>query len=289
MSMAAQPLTAEDPALSPWWMRTIVIVMVVGFAMLIAITMLAYRNAPPIPAHVVDAQGATLLQRRGHPRRPDGIPEVRSDGQRQHLGPRCLSRARLLGRGAASHRRGHRRRYRTAAVPAATGDADAGAAGGRPRAKPRSTLKTNRYDDASKTLHLTAPEAAAYRQQIDYWTDYFLEPARNGGLKPGLITDPTELRQFTAFVTWAAWASVANRPGETHSYTNNFPYDPSVGNTPIPDALLWSALSLIVLLAGIAAVLLAFGKFDYLGWISRGHTSTRISCRVRPARASARW
>lgn len=34
--------------------------------------------------------------------------------------------------------------------------------------------------------------------------------------------DPTELRQFTAFVTWAAWVSVANRPGENHSYTNNF-------------------------------------------------------------------
>jgi nitric oxide reductase subunit B len=40
---------------------------------------------------------------------------------------------------------------------------------------------------------------------------------------------------------------------------------------PTPGALLWSALSLAVLLAGIAAVLLAFSKFDYLDWISRGH------------------
>jgi nitric oxide reductase subunit B len=38
------------------------------------------------------------------------------------------------------------------------------------------------------------------------------------------------------------------------------------GNTPTGDALLWSALSLIALLVGIAAVLFAFGKFDYLGW-----------------------
>ena len=75
----------------------------------------------------------------------------------------------------------------------------------------------------------------------------------------------------TRILPFAAWASVANRPGQNHSYTNNFPYDPSVGNTPIPGAILWSALSLLVLLAGIAAVLLAFGKFDYLGWISRGH------------------
>ena len=74
---------------------------------------------------------------------------------------------------------------------------------------------------------------------------------------------------------------MAERPGEKHSYTNNFPYDPSVGNTPIPGALLWSALSLMVLLAGIAAVLLAFGKFDYLGWISRGHASARTCCRAQ--------
>src|SRR5690606_41824049 len=47
---------------------------------------------------------------------------------------------------------------------------------------------------------------------------------------PILITDPTELHQFTAFVTWAAWASVTNRPGENYSYTNNLPYDPAVGN-----------------------------------------------------------
>ena len=61
MSIAAQPLTEDDPALSPWWLRTMSIVMVVGFAALLAITSLAYRNAPPIPVQVVDAQGAALF------------------------------------------------------------------------------------------------------------------------------------------------------------------------------------------------------------------------------------
>jgi nitric oxide reductase subunit B len=135
-------------------------------------------------------------------------------------------------------------------------------------------LKTNRYDAGTDTLQLTGAEAQAWTQQIAYWTDYFKHPERNGGLKPDLVSDPRELREFTAFVNWAAWASVANRPGYDYSYTNNFPYDPLVGNTPIPGAFLWSALSLLVLLAGIAAVLLMFGKFDYLGWISRGHTLT---------------
>ncbi|CAA9892236.1 Nitric-oxide reductase (fragment) [Candidatus Methylobacter favarea] len=77
---------------------------------------------------------------------------------------------------------------------------------------------------------------------------------------------------------------MTNRPGENYSYTNNFPYDPSVGNTPIPGALLWSALSLIVLLAGIAIVLLMFGKFDYLGWIS---TRQHVHPHLLPGQASA--
>lgn len=48
----------------------------------------------------------------------------------------------------------------------------------------------------------------------------------------------------------------------------NFPYDPAFGNGPSADTILWSALSLVALLAGTAVVLFAFGKFDYLGWSS---------------------
>ncbi len=63
-------------------------------------------------------------------------------------------------------------------------------------------------------FRFTAAQDTAFRQEIAHWAAYFHEPSRNGGLKPDLITDPIELRQFTAFVTWAAWASVAARPGE---------------------------------------------------------------------------
>ncbi|UJJ49599.1 MULTISPECIES: nitric-oxide reductase large subunit [Rhodanobacter] len=269
MSIAAQPLTPEDPELSPWWLRTVLIVMVLGFAGLLAITALAYRNAPPIPARVVDAQGSPLFS-------GDDI----RDGQAVFLKYGLMDNGSIWGHGAylgpdysaaALHRIGEdtaaaaaQQQYQQALAVLTPAQRAA------VRAETAVELKTNRYDAVSDTLQLTAAEAAAYRQQLPYWTDYFLHPERNGGLKAGLITDPAELHQFTAFVTWAAWASVANRPGENYSYTNNFPYDPAVGNTPVPGALLWSALSLIVLLAGIAVVLLMFGKFDYLGWISRG-------------------
>jgi nitric oxide reductase subunit B len=270
MNDAAQPLSDDDTELSPWWLRTVAIVLVLGFAGLLAITMLAYSNAPPIPGQVVDAQGNTVFT-------GDDV----SKGQAVFLRYGLMDNGSIWGHGAYlgpdySAEALHFIGQDTAAAiaqerfgkPLAELDESQQAA---VRAEVAVALKTNRYDAQADVLRLTAPEATAYRQQVGYWTNYFKDPVKNGGLKPDLISDPTELHQFTAFVTWAAWASVANRPGTQASYTNNFPYDPSVGNVPTPYALLWSALSLLLLLAGIAAVLLAFGKFDYLGWISRGH------------------
>jgi nitric oxide reductase subunit B len=85
----------------------------------------------------------------------------------------------------------------------------------------------------------------------------------------GTISDERELRQLTAFFAWTAWVSVAQRPETSHSYTNNFPYDPLAGNHLTGSALLYSALSLVFLLGGTAVVLLAFGRFSYLGWHHR--------------------
>ena len=131
-------------------------------------------------------------------------------------------------------------------------------------------LKQNRYDPKAKTLVFTPPESTSYRSQIDKWTAYVSQPDVNRGLLNKHMSAPKELQQLTAFFAWTAWASMANRPGKSHSYTNNFPYDPMIGNGPSSDAYLWSALSLITLLAGTAIVLFCFGKFDFLGWKRRG-------------------
>ena len=271
MTVAAQPLADDDGPLSPWWMRAVLIVMVLGFAGLAAVTMLSYRNAPPVPELVLNAQGGAVFT-------GDDVRE----GQTVFLKYGLMANGSIWGHGAylgpdysadALHRLGlhtaeaiaQQRFQRGFAMltpveqAAVTGEAAA-------------TLKTNRYEAATQTLRFTPAESIAYEQQISHWKAYFHDPARNGGLKADLITDPMELRQFAAFVTWAAWASVANRPDETYSYTNNFPFDASVGNVPTSGALLWSALSLTVLLAGIATVLMAFGKFDYLGWVSHEHS-----------------
>jgi nitric oxide reductase subunit B len=140
-----------------------------------------------------------------------------------------------------------------------------------------SLLRQNRYDAASGTLTFTGAEADSFRSQLVLWKEFFTDPNANRGLGSKNISDPEELRQLTAFFAWTAWAAAANIPGKSYSYTMNFPYDPAFGNGPSADTILWSALSLVALLAGTAAVLFAFGKFDYLGWYEeRSHIHPQL-------------
>jgi nitric oxide reductase subunit B len=283
MQSALDEQGEEEGPLSPWWVRSVLIVLAVGFTGLIAITLLAYRHAPPIPAKVVDEAGTTVFT-------GDDI----RDGQAVFLRYGLMNNGTIWGHGAyigpdysaeALHQIGIdvaadlSQEYYGQPWSELTEMEQAAI-----RAQVAVTLKTNRYDADSETLHLSAPEARAYRRQVGQWSRYFDNPGGSGGLKQSLVSDERELRQLTAFITWAAWVSVANRPGADFSYTNNFPYDPDVGNRPTPGALLWSALSLLVLLAGIGAVLLAFGRFDYLGWITRGH---HVHPQVIPGHASS--
>jgi len=112
-------------------------------------------------------------------------------------------------------------------------------------------LTKNRYSYVSHDLLFTQPEIKSFNGQISYWKDYFQKPEANRGLPNTLMTNPEELRQLTSFFAWAAWATAADVPGKNYSYTNNFPYEPLIGNGPSSATILWSALSLITLLAGI--------------------------------------
>jgi nitric oxide reductase subunit B len=62
--MAAQiPAQANPPQdrLSPWWRRSVVAVMVIGFSVLIFLTIKVHHEAPPIPGKVVDSRGTRLF------------------------------------------------------------------------------------------------------------------------------------------------------------------------------------------------------------------------------------
>jgi nitric oxide reductase subunit B len=239
-----------------------------GFTVLIWLAAKTYSDAPPIPLQVVGPSGGTIFSREDILAGQQvflryGLMENGTIwGHGAYLGPdfsaESLHLLALEARTALSTRRFGR-------PPDKLSQAESAAIG----AEVRQLLKQNRYDPKTGILAFTDAEELAFLSQVAYWKAYFSRPAINGGLPADYISDPVELRQLASFFSWTAWASVAPRPGMAYSYTNNFPYDPGVGNLPTGEAILWSALSLIPLLAGTALVLLAFGRFDYLGWKGR--------------------
>ena len=260
---------ATGDSLSPWWRHAVILIIVVGLSILLWLAAKTYRDAPPIPDKVVGPSGQLVFTGADITAGQEvflryGLMENGTIwGHGAYLGPDFS--AEYLHTLAADVRRGlAQQRYRTA-VSELSGpereaiDADTAA-----------LLQENRYSPATRTLTLTETEVGSYLQQVDNWTQYFRDPTSSAGLPSRYISDPQELKQLTAFFAWTAWASVARRPGKLYSYTNNFPYDPSAGNTPSSEAVLWSALSLITLLGGTALVLFAFGRFDFLGWKAKG-------------------
>lgn len=255
--------------LSPWWRRSVIIVLVVGFAVLIWMSIRVYEDAPPIPENVVGPSGETIFTRK------DIVT-----GQQVFLKYGLMENGTIWGHGAYLGPDFSAEYLHTLAIDTSIHLAKQNynrewldltlTERAAVNAEVQQLLKQNRYNRQTKTLTFTLPEVMSYGNQIRKWTEYFAQPLLNRGLLINHIKDPKELRQLTAFFAWTAWASVTNRPGKTFSYTNNFPYDPTVGNTPTGDAVLWSALSLMTLLAGTAIVLFSFGRFNFLGWKGGG-------------------
>src|SRR5512139_1003146 len=258
-------VTASYESVSPWWRSGVLLAMILGFSVLIGMTVSAYQVAPPIPEKIVAAGGTSVF-----------TGADISAGQQVFLKYGLMENGTIWGHGAYLGPDFSAEYLHTLGLDAAA--AISGQLYGKPvdqlspaekaavEAQVAQLLKENRYDPATGELTLSDIEAASFQKQITKWTTYFSQPANNAGLQAAMIEDPQELRQLTAFFAWTAWASVANRPDRPYSYTNNFPYDPLAGNRPTTDAFFWSALSLITLLGGTALILFAFGRFNYLGW-----------------------
>ncbi|QDH14432.1 nitric-oxide reductase large subunit [Formicincola oecophyllae] len=279
------PYPAAEPGLSPWWLRILLVVLIITSAVLVWISVRTYTDAPPIPTQVVDTAGQVIATR-------DDIQEGQNVFQKYEL----MNNGTIWGHGAmlgpdysaaALHQEvlalDDAIAQRDAHAPYSQLDAQQKAA---ISGTVRYLLKQNNFNPATGKLTLTEGEAAAWRAAPGQWRAYFTNPAGNGGLHKDFITNPDELRKLAAFFNWTAWASAAHRPGKAYSYTNNFPYDPEAGNEPVKGAVIWTALSLITLLGGIAAAVYTRDRYPSAAWvsgISRQLTNQLVPGRFTPA------
>lgn len=126
-------------------------------------------------------------------------------------------------------------------------------------------IKNNHYSKEKNSVTLSDAQVFAVAELVKYYNQKFTNSSSPGAFKPsGYITDANEIKSLTAFFFWGSWVCGVERPGEHYSYTHNWPYDPSAGNTPSAAIILWSIIGSLGLIFGLGIVLYYHGKLDKL-------------------------
>jgi nitric oxide reductase subunit B len=235
------------------------VVIVTSFAVLGYFGGEIYRQAPPVPARVVMADGVVVFTGQ----------EIR-DGQNvwQSLGGQEVGS--IWGHGAyvapdwsadwlhreatwlldhwavAAHNRPYAQLDEVAQAVL--------------RSRLKRVIRTNTYDPATGDLTVSGDRAAALSAVSQHYTALFSnDPALHAlrdayALPANAIKDARRQRALNAFFFWTAWACGTNRPGSDITYTNNWPAEALIDNVPTGAMVLWSVISFVLLLAGIGAL-----------------------------------
>ena len=238
------------------WIQGVALVMLFGFTVMGLLAYRTYTNSMPQPERVVTESGETLF-----------TTQDITEGQKLFQARGLMEYGSILGHGGylgPDFTAEYLRMEATSVKEqlASQGDDD-------PAAATKEMLRTNRYDPSTGTLVWTDEQVKAYNDAVGHYTKMFGPDAHSHGLKPDLITDPAQVKQVTAFFGWTAWGSSAQRPGHDYSYTNNWPPESLVGNAPTGDLMIWSVLSLIVLIGGTGVMFAIYGRWSQkIGWHS---------------------
>ena len=141
------------------------------------------------------------------------------------------------------------------------------------RARLEALIRPNTFEPKTKTITVPAVRAEAMGKVADHYVSLFgnapetAELREAYAMKNNTVPDEAHRRALTGFFWWTAWGASTERPGSTGetvgpdqagvtpqrvTYTNNWPSEPLIGNRPPPSLWVWSAFSVLFLIAGIA-------------------------------------
>ena len=262
--MGAADLTHASPRPSPpedhrisrrdrrWWVA-LAFVVIGSFGVLLWMGLRIDQEKPPIPTAVVTTNGAQVMT-------GDDIVQ----GQRiwQSIGGQEIGTvwghgayvapdwtADMLHREAVYLLDGWAR-----TEGAANYDALSPERQGALKARLKDSLRTNTYDPASGAITISEERLRAYEDSQAHYEQIFRDGHEPYAIPRGAITDPEAARLMTDFWWWTSWAASTDRPGSDATYTQNWPHEPLIDNVPIPGHVLWSLVSFIMLLGGIAGM-----------------------------------
>lgn len=244
-----------------WWL--LIAILIITFGILGYFGREVYRQAPPIPAQVVTEEGQVLMT---HDSILDGQTAWQSVGGMQ-LGS-------IWGHGAYQapdwtadwlHR--ELVTWLELAAQETYGKAYAELDGVQQNAlqyQLKTSYRTNTYDPITDQLVISTRRAAAIGQTADYYARLFSDdPAlrktrQSYAMKENTLPAAHRREQLTEFFFWTAWAAATERPEGGSTYTNNWPHEPLIDNHPTAENIIWSLVSIILLVAGIGGLVWAW-------------------------------
>jgi nitric oxide reductase subunit B len=238
------------------------VIVFVSFAVLGGVGYKAINNGPPIPEKVVTADGRLLF-----------TGETIRNGQNVWQSTGGQEIGTIWGHGAYVapdwsadylHRQSDIVLNRWARQQ---GSADFRALPAESRAALQGRLtevtRRNTYDAVTDTIVLDGDRAAAFEELAAYYADVYGNGRDEYAIPSGALSDVTKQREMATFFWWTAWAASTNRPGQSVTYTQNWPHEELIGNRPTGGTIVWSVVSFVLLLAGIGGMVWYFGSQEH--------------------------
>lgn len=124
--------------------------------------------------------------------------------------------------------------------------------------------RTNTYDKASDTVILSERRIQAIEQTGEYYSKLFsddpeLRPTRvSYAMKENTLPSEARRAVMNDFFFWTAWAASTERFDSDITYTNNWPHETLIDNVPSAENIIWSIVSVILLIAGVGFLIWAW-------------------------------
>ena len=116
-------------------------------------------------------------------------------------------------------------------------------------------------DLTAKTAVLPDPLAKAIADQRGQIVEWLLHHDYAKGWTQAYSLDETAAKQTADFLLYSSLTTVARRPDSSASWTQNWPYEPLVGNTPTTSTFMWTWISICFTFFAFGAVLFIYENY----------------------------
>ncbi len=128
----------------------------------------------------------------------------------------------------------------------------------------KTAYRTNTFNAEQNVLTLGDRRVAAIAEVAAYYDRLFgndpayRETREHYAMKEDTLPSAERRAQMAQFFFWTAWAAATERPDSEATYTNNWPHEPLIDNRPTGENVMWSVISVVLLIAGVGGLVWAW-------------------------------